>query len=811
MKKQHLLKTLLLLCALVVGSMNGWATTYKLTNTTSVSAGNKYVFVRNSHALSNTVSSSKLQTTDSYSTTNLTGSEAYVWILETATGGFYLKNAKLTSNQYVNNTSSGNISFGNKNSIWSIAFTDGKALISNTSNSDRFIGETSSGSNEYKTYASSNLSSYGHDFTVYILEEEAAAAVATPAFSLAAGTYASAKSVTLSCTTDGATIYYTTNGTNPTNASSEYTGAISVTSTTTIKAIAIKESDESSVASATYTIVSIGHEGTEADPYTVADARNSIDATDGNKTDVYATGKVSEIVTAYSSQFKNITFKISTDGETTSDQLQAYRCKKGDGVSDPDVADIQVGDVVVIKGNLTKHNTSYQFAENNVLISLAHTVTPTCATPTFSLAEGTYYSAQNVTISCGTYGATIYYTTDGNEPTTSSDVYSDEIPVSATTTIKAIAVKDSYNNSAVASATYTIGTPISGLSIDFEDPVDAYADWEFSNIGIRSGIDGVTAHGGSKWGANVNSGGNGVATAYIKTKNKIANPSTFTCYVSKETDNATASTWTVQYSSNGDDWTDADTQDAVAMEKGVWNKFTAILSGNHNVFVRLSYSSTGTARRAIDDIILTLEPAAGDDDGAGHLTITTSDNMNGWRAFYDVSQDYEVDANTKIYVAEAKSATEGVVELTALSATAIPHGEAVILKTSAPSHAMVLTETTGVGTLGTNLLAVTDGTNNVDGYRLGYGEIGGVNAVGFFKYATTTAPSAGIVYIDKNNVNTSASARGLSISFTDDETTGVSELKAQKVEYQYFNLAGQRVAQPTKGLYIVNGKKVIVK
>ena len=46
----------------------------------------------------------------------------------------------------------------------------------------------------------------------------------------------------------------------------------------------------------------------------------------------------------------------------------------------------------------------------------------------------------------------------------------------------------------------------------------------------------------------------------------------------------------------------------------------------------------------------------------------------------------------------------------------------------------------------------------------------------------------------------------------DDDTTGIESVEqAAKVDNQYFNLAGQRVAQPTKGLYIVNGKKVIIK
>lgn len=82
----------------------------------------------------------------------------------------------------------------------------------------------------------------------------------------------------------------------------------------------------------------------------------------------------------------------------------------------------------------------------------------TVATPTFSPEEGTYTEAQNVTISCSTSGATIHYTTDGNDPTTSSSVYSNAIPVSSTTTIKAMAVKSGMNNSDVASATYTINS-----------------------------------------------------------------------------------------------------------------------------------------------------------------------------------------------------------------------------------------------------------------------------------------------------------------------------------------------------------------
>lgn len=78
------------------------------------------------------------------------------------------------------------------------------------------------------------------------------------------------------------------------------------------------------------------------------------------------------------------------------------------------------------------------------------------ATPTFNPGTGTYTSAQTVTISDSTTGATIYYTTDGTTPTTESPVYSGPITVNSTETIEAIAAASGYSNSAVASATYTI-------------------------------------------------------------------------------------------------------------------------------------------------------------------------------------------------------------------------------------------------------------------------------------------------------------------------------------------------------------------
>lgn len=93
------------------------------------------------------------------------------------------------------------------------------------------------------------------------------------------------------------------------------------------------------------------------------------------------------------------------------------------------------------------------------------------ATPTFSVEEGTYDSAQSVEISCTTDGATIYYTLDGSDPSTSSTEYTSAISISETKTLKAIAIKEEMENSDIASATYTINgtTPSPTTSWELTD------------------------------------------------------------------------------------------------------------------------------------------------------------------------------------------------------------------------------------------------------------------------------------------------------------------------------------------------------
>ncbi|MBR6321186.1 MAG: chitobiase/beta-hexosaminidase C-terminal domain-containing protein [Prevotella sp.] len=263
------------------------------------------------------------------------------------------------------------------------------------------------------------------------------------------------------------------------------------------------------------------------------------------------------------------------------------------------VSDISASSSLMIQ-NVNTSNT--QLRIKTIQITYTISGVPTCPTPSFSPVAGAVASGTKVSIS-SIDGATIYYTTDGNNPSASSNVYSNPIEITSATTIKAYATKSGYNDSEVATAAYTIKQSISGYTIDFENDLEDYVDWTFDNIGTSNNA--ITAHGGNKYGANINSSGGGVATASIQTTDKIALPETFTCYISKASNNATSSNWTLDVSTDGTNWTKVGEKSAASMDKGVWEEFTADLSEYSDVYVRLSYANS-TAVRAIDDISITM-------------------------------------------------------------------------------------------------------------------------------------------------------------------------------------------------------------
>jgi len=118
----------------------------------------------------------------------------------------------------------------------------------------------------------------------------------------------------------------------------------------------------------------------------------------------------------------------------------------------------------------------------------------------FSPPTGTFQDSVDVTLSSATAGATIFYTTDGSDPTAASEVFSTPINITATTTVKAFAIFTDYFDSAITSATYTIDTtpPIPGIidgapSLDQTLIYNVALNTEFLYNGPNAVQTGVTA------------------------------------------------------------------------------------------------------------------------------------------------------------------------------------------------------------------------------------------------------------------------------------------------------------------------------
>lgn len=122
--------------------------------------------------------------------------------------------------------------------------------------------------------------------------------------------------------------------------------------------------------------------GTASNPYTVEEARAAVDAGEG-VTDVYASGIVTSIAYSYSSTNKNMSFYFSSTGATGT-ELEAYKLSSD---TDPN---IEVGDNVTVRGNLTKYNTTYEFDTGCTLV--AHTKPTVSSVAISGTATQTTYS-----------------------------------------------------------------------------------------------------------------------------------------------------------------------------------------------------------------------------------------------------------------------------------------------------------------------------------------------------------------------------------------------------------------------------------
>lgn len=198
----------------------------------------------------------------------------------------------------------------------------------------------------------------------------------------------------------GTTVYYTTDGSTPSDQGDEYDSPFEISATTTVKAVAYDNAgNHSSVVSKEFVKkanVTTTGQGTLASPYTVADA-NAILAAKAETTDtVFVSGTISQI-SEISTEYGNGTYYISDDG-TTTNQLEVFRSYYLGNVKYTSEDQVKVGDKVVVKSVLVnytnKDNTVTPELSKGYLYSLnGKTTADTPVIPTETAANIAAFNA----------------------------------------------------------------------------------------------------------------------------------------------------------------------------------------------------------------------------------------------------------------------------------------------------------------------------------------------------------------------------------------------------------------------------------
>ena len=557
---------------------------------------------------------------------------------------------------------------------------------------------------------------------------------------------------------------------------------------------------------ATYNINVAEKKGTETNPYTVAEARAAIDAGDG-VTGVYATGIVSGIVTEYSETYHNISYNISADGLTTSDQLQAYRGKSYNGDNFTSADDIQVGDVVVVYGDLTKYNSTYEFAAGNQLVSLDRpvntnptiTVNPATIEAIAAGAYGTitvtYNNITNVVAEvnfCDANGddATynwitasinnennVEYLIEENTSTEArtayfkvyalddetNDVYSNLVTVTQAGFAVDYATVPFYYNSGRADIENTSGLAQSGLGTDYSGDLKLKFDTTGDNLILK-----------------INEPAGGLA-------------------FSIKGNGFSGGTFTLQTSEDGETYTDLKTY----TEFGNAISYEHFSSIDESVrYIKWIYTTKSSGNVGLGNISVCAMPYIRKNLTAGNwgtICLPYAANIEG-ATLYSI-EGVDDTANPRyISLEDAATAEAGVPYIF----------EATESTLTATYTSAELTEAQTVN----GLVGSFTGTSVAEGmYILSGGKI--------VKCGTGCTIGANKAYIDMSLVPTTQQPGVKSIAIAD-LTDGINTMENGQLtmDNAIFNIAGQRInnsqftihnSQLRKGIYIVNGKKVVVK
>ena len=452
-------------------------------------------------------------------------------------------------------------------------------------------------------------------------------------------------------------------------------------------------------------------------------------------------------------------------------------------VSKSGTCELSNSDQTKLYWNFSTTGANVQVDKIEVTYSLKGGVNP----PTFSPVAGEVTKGSTVTLTQADADQ-IRYTLDGSAPTkTTGSVYSTPIVINEPTTIKAIAIKGD-EVSGVAEASYTVVYP-AVLTLDFT----SNTNWAFPTS-KSEGPSTYTENGYSITLAG--SSGNGY---YFDTTNSNLllgkNGATLTLpafgfNVSKiKVYGASGASGSVTFNV----YVGGEAVSTAATSSQEDHEF-AIKSGYQDVGTVYVIKVTNANNMRISKI-----EVFGNGCEAGLVT------SNGW-ATYITTDDVEYPANTAYVVTDASvSGSSG--SLTMEAVTQVPSDTPLLLKGAGAKTAKLLDLAPAAPT--TNLLSVSNGTFGVDEYPYVLAKDG--EGACFKQWTGTAATLDGRVVLVLDQALAAASPV---FTLDSNETTGIDSIENGKLKIEnseVYNLAGQRVAQPSKGLYIVNGKKVVIK
>jgi hypothetical protein len=256
-------------------------------------------------------------------------------------------------------------------------------------------------------------------------------AIATPVISPLAGTYSDSVWVSLSCTTDNVVIYYTTDGETPTSSSMIYTDSLKLTERTTIKAIALKGENSSDIAESVFVVND--SQIVVQNPYFTTIAGNYPDSLE-------------------------VTINCDTEGAVIYYTIDGTN---PDQTSMIYTAPFTIYETTSIAALAIMEGNSSEFTVINYEIS---TTAIEVATPIISPESGEFADSVEISITCNSPDAIIFYTLDGTTPDNTSYLYIQSFQIKEDLTVKAIAFIESYSSS-VTEAEYVVTETIAPIEV----------------------------------------------------------------------------------------------------------------------------------------------------------------------------------------------------------------------------------------------------------------------------------------------------------------------------------------------------------